>query len=173
MRKLIDWVMVFALVLALAFGCKTVKRSETSSKQSNSESVSEKISVIDTAAIVTNFSRSLDTKIKQHVAGKLTVYPRGEFTVLPDGTFKGQADSVVSNQTKVLEETRSERDTLQETQAVGSQTAAETSSDKSDESESEDLNLTREPSIMPWIGAAVAVILVVIGLSLYFKKGRW
>ena len=172
-EKLISWIVIFALVLALVFGCKTVEKSKSSTSQSSSETVTERISGRDTAAIVTNSSRSLDTQIKQHVSGSLIIYPRGEFTIAADGTFKGQADSVVSNQTKTLEETRSEQDTLQKTETKASETAGEKIFAKSSESETEDSETKRKPSLMPWIGAALGILLLVVGLHLYFrKKGR-
>lgn len=169
-EKLIGWIIVFALVLALVFGCKTVEKSKSSASQSSSETVTEKTFGRDTAAIVTNSSRTLDTQIKQHVSGSLVIYPRGEFTIAADGTFKGQADSVVSNQVKTLEETRSEEDTLQEAQLSGSHTAGEKISTKSAESETQDSETRRKPSIMPWIGAALGIIILAIGLHFYFSR---
>lgn len=170
LEKFIGWVIVFAIVFALAFGCKSVKKSKSSSSQSSTEKVTTKNESRDTTSIVTASGRTLDTEIKQHVSGELVIYPRGEFTVGPDGTFKGQADSVVSNQTKVHEETRSERDTLQNTESSGSQTTAEAAAEKSDDSETNTSNTERKPSIIPWIGAALGIIILAIGLHLYFRK---
>lgn len=160
------WILAFLMLI----GCKTVEKSNSSTSQSSSESLTELTAARDTTSIVTSSSRSMDTDIKQHVSGKLVIYPRGEFTLSQDGTFKGQADSVVSNQTKVLQESRSQQDTLQEAQSHGSQNAGERTSAKSDESEIEDSSTERKPNLIPWIGAALGIIIVVIGLHLYFRR---
>lgn len=118
--------------------------------------------------------KSLDKELQSLHIGRTIIYPTDVFRYSEQDGFEGKADSIVIIKEEVKNETVSEVDSsqIQESQLI---IEGEKQEDLSGEKqESEQSETERKPSLVPWIGGALGVA-IVLGLVIFWlrKSGRF
>ncbi len=159
-------------ILIWVTSCRSVKKNinkveaETETQTSTqTESLEEKESI--------EASRSaIDKSLKEVRTGGMIIYPRGVFTLKTDGTFTGEADSVVQDFTQLRDLQETQRDT---TTSIENKTKAESKDESNNTKTSVEAikkDTERKPNLIPYIGGAIAVC-IVIGFLIWYMRKKW
>lgn len=159
---------IIILPLFLFTSCQVSKQKDKSSSKTETSSSSqidinhekdlEKIRTLDETITIRN-EKDYFTEIK----------PRGTFTISPDGSFSGEAESVTirgkhseqKQESRKVEESEIDKGKIEESRR---QTDHSLKTDKSSSRKVE-----KKASIKGYVGAGIAVLVVVIGLALAWK----
>ena len=165
-------VCVVIWILIWISSCRSVKKNinkveaETETQTSTqTESLEEKVSI--------EASRSeIDKSLKEVRTGGMIIYPRGVFTLKTDGTFTGEADSVVQDFTQFRDLQEIQRDTISSIENKKKVESRDESNNTKTSVEAVQKDTERKPDLIPYIGGAIAVC-IVIGFLIWYMRKRW
>jgi hypothetical protein len=154
--------MVRLLIVWLIFsGCASVKKNKT---REVSKEETEAITRQENASIE-KINRSIDTEIRTARVGSVLIYPRGDFKILADGSFEGQADSVLMEK----KEQRFEKVQDKDSSTVEKKERIEKKEKGTRESKRSDKEKESTPSIIPFVGIAIGVSLMIVLIGWYVR----
>ncbi len=161
-------ILLFILLLFLLSSCQVFKQKDKSRSRSERDSYSQ--TIINHEKDLEKI-RSLDETITLRRDGDYftEIKPRGPFTISPDGSFSGEAESVTirgksseqRQESRSVEESETDRGKIEE--------SSEERETALDEQSTFSKTTERKASIKGWIGAGIAILVVVIGLALAWK----
>lgn len=161
-------VLILIMLLFLLTSCEVFKQRDKSSSKSERESYTQ-IDINHEKDL--EKIRSLDETITIRRDGNYftEIKPRGAFTISPDGSFSGEAESVTIHgknieqreESRQLEESERDKGKIQESKSESEYTL--------DEQSSSSKTTERKASIKGYIGAGIAILVVVIGVALAWK----
>lgn len=161
-------ILLFILLLFLLTSCQVFKQKDKSSSRSERESYSQ-IDINHEKDL--EKIRNIDETITIRRDGDYftEIIPRGPFTISPDGSFSGEAESVTIHG-KSAEQREESRTVAESERDKGNvQESREEKETSIDEQKNVSKTTERKASIKGWIGAGIAILVVMIGLALAWK----
>ena len=163
--------MKYLIFILIIFGsCKSVKKDFKKSNETIEESVKQEIKEVVKERIENSKVAEEKKESKSVEVSGLKIFPRGEFTIDNAGTFKGQADSVVQVKKKVVKEVFNKRDTVTQVKTIDADRTIKSDSERVITKEIKEKQVERKPSLVPWIGFGLFIILIAGLIYFYLRK---
>jgi len=169
-NKILIRFLVILFLGLLILSCKSVQKNVSKSEEELTVETKEESTTNRGLTVLQSVDREIDTSITTSNQSQTIIYPKGEIEIKLDGTFFGEVDSV-----KVIRE----EDSVIKNKSIDKGTIATTDTTKVSVSKNEEVvqktaevkkDIKRTPSTLPWIGGALGLLILFIGIGFARKK---
>ena len=151
-------------------GCRSVKKDKSVVKENVTESIKEEVKEQVKEKEQTSILSEVKKEVKSIEVSGVKIYPKGEFVIDNSGTFKGKADSVIQVKKKSIKEDLTKKDTIYQVKSTESNKTVKTGIERAIDKQVKEIQVQRKPSLVPWIGMAIFILLIAVGAWYYIKK---
>ena len=165
-------VCVVIWILIWITSCRSVKKNINKVETETETQTTTQTETLKEIESIEASKSEIDKSLKEVRTGGMIIYPRGVFTLKTDGTFTGEADSVVQDFTQFRELQETQRDTTSTVENKKKAESRDESNNTKTSVEAVQKDIERKPDLIPYIGGAIAVC-IVIGFLIWYMRKRW
>jgi len=162
--------LILIIAIIIFSGCRSVKKEKSVVKENVTESIKEEVKEQVKEKDQTSTLSEVKKEVKSIEVSGVKIYPKGEFVIDNLGTFKGQADSVIQVKKKSIKEGLTKKDTIYQVKSTESNKTVKTGIERAIDKQVKEIQVQRKPSLVPWIGMAIFILLIAVGAWYYIKK---